>query len=171
MASKEDAPLFFRIAVAAEVPTIHALIETAFRTSDPRPDWTADEKLNAGFSLPDGFVEKMVSGDKSDFVLVSEIKDGEIAGCVAVLMKQPAGLGRLVFLSVSPAVQRGGMGRKLAKHAEDYAQQTWGAERMELGALATRKQLIEWYGRQGYVETGATEKYDELEFVVMDKTL
>lgn len=167
----EETTLFFRTAVASEAPTIHALIETSFRTSDPRPDWTADESLNAGFSLPEGFVEKTISGDTSAFVLASETKDGEIAGCVAVLMKQPPGLGRLVFLAVSPAAQRGGMGRKIVKHAEEYAQTTWGAHRMELGALLTRRKLIEWYGRQGYVETGETEKHDKLEFAVMDKTL
>lgn len=58
------------------------------------------------------------------------------------------------LFAVSPTHQSLGIGNALLSHAETYAQQTWGAQRMEMVVIMGRPELLSWYERRGYVVTG-----------------
>ncbi|KAK4147289.1 acyl-CoA N-acyltransferase [Dichotomopilus funicola] len=58
------------------------------------------------------------------------------------------------LFAVSPTHQSLGIGHALLSHAEAYAQQTWDTQRMEMVVTMGRPELVAWYVRRGYVETG-----------------
>jgi GNAT superfamily N-acetyltransferase len=82
----------------------------------------------------------------------------------------------LGMLCVDPALQAGGLGRMLIAQAEERARQDFGAKRMEMTVVAPRTELIAYYERRGYAQTGEIRpfpvpEFDHLTMVVLEKAL
>jgi ribosomal protein S18 acetylase RimI-like enzyme len=83
-------------------------------------------------------------------------------------------------LSVSPEAQAQGIGKQLMKASEEYAQQQ-GLKAVVITVISVRSELIAWYERRGYKQTGRIEPFPDdaksgipnqpLQFVVMKKLL
>ena len=76
---------------------------------------------------------------------------GSLVGCVYVEMREE--YGYLGLLSVDPPRQGYGFGRRLVTAAEDFARQG-GARVMDLRVISARAELLPFYRRAGYEETG-----------------
>ena len=86
----------------------------------------------------------------------------------------------LGMLTVSPELQARGIGKELMKVAEEYAV-TKGCFSMVMTVITLRNELIEWYVRRGYRDTGQRKPFpgdlrfgipkQPLEFLVMEKPL
>ena len=89
----------------------------------------------------------------------------------------------LGMLTVDATVQARGLGRRLIDQAEALARDRFGATRMEMTVIVQRTELIEWYERRGYHQTGDRRPFpasdprfglplrSDLEFVVMERSL
>ena len=113
--------------------------------------------INAAF-----VVERVVfDGDRVD---ASEVRtymqkgtflvgeDGHsLVSCVYVEMRDDHGY--LGLLSVAPPRQGFGLGRRLVAAAEDFARKA-GARVMDLRVISARTELLPFYRRAGYEETG-----------------
>ena len=85
--------------------------------------------------------------------------------------------------AVSPRAQGRGVGKELMTHAEAFARDRFGAERMRMTVIDKRTELIAFYERRGYLQTGEREPFpygedrfglprtEDLEFVVLIKEL
>lgn len=82
--------------------------------------------------------------------LLAEASDG-LAGCVYV--EQRGDRSYLGLLSVYPARQGSGLGSKLMSAAEDFARSK-GSRAMDLRVISPRSELLPFYRRLGYEETG-----------------
>ncbi|KAI1336078.1 acyl-CoA N-acyltransferase [Xylariaceae sp. FL0016] len=173
--------LRFRVATSDDAPKIQEFVEAAFQAEDSRPAWTADMALGRGFRLPLEAVRAVIARPDSA-ILMGFAAGGPLVASVEVARRGDGDLARIAMLSVDPGRQRAGLGRAVLAHAEAYGRETWGARRAGLNALSTRAQLLAWYGRNGYRETGETapfpvERYPELDlpgdlcFVEMEKDL
>jgi ribosomal protein S18 acetylase RimI-like enzyme len=85
------------------------------------------------------------------------------------------------MLTVAPDIQANGIGKKLLQAAEEYAE-TQDCIAITITVISLRKELIKWYERRGYKDTGARKPFpsndprfglpkQELEFIVMEKDL
>jgi ribosomal protein S18 acetylase RimI-like enzyme len=169
-----------RLAVPGDVTALNALVEGAYRGDSARRGWTHEADLLAGQRTD---VEELnaIVADPALAVLVAE-DDGGLIGCVAVTNKGQ-GTAYLGMLSVDPARQAGGLGRRLVEAAETTAVERFGAARMEMTVIHSRAELIAWYERRGYVLTGERRPFpmqdprfglpqvDDLTFVVMARDL
>lgn len=102
-------------------------------------------------------------------------------GCV--YLKNEGKTSYLGMLTIHPGLQSGGFGRQVLHTAEQYVAKEWSAQKMRMTVISVRSELISWYERRGYHRTGQTEpfpygdekfglpKRDDLEFVVLEKTL
>lgn len=168
-----------RSARADDLPALHALIEGAYRGDGARAGWTHEADLLGGQRTDPAALAALLA-DPAQHLLVAEA-GGAIVGCVQVsrLAGDAAYLG---LLTVSPARQAGGLGRRLIAAAEDAARAT-GAAAMEMTVIRQRPELIAWYGRRGYALTGETRPFPlddarfglprrrDLAFVVLAKPL
>ena len=89
----------------------------------------------------------------------------------------------LGMLTVAPALQAAGLGRRLIEAGEGYARDAFGARRIEMTVIAQRAELIAWYERRGYRHTGERRPFpygdtrfglprdETLVFVVLDREL
>ena len=84
--------------------------------------------------------------------------------------------GYFGMLSVNPALQGRGLGRRLVDAAENYAR-AQGCTAMDIRVVNLRTELLPFYRKLGYAETGEVEPVDDpralqpFHFVTMSKPL
>lgn len=168
-----------RSATSADLPALHALIERAYRGESARAGWTHEADLLGGQRTDPAALAELVA-DPAQHLLVAA-DGGIVTGCVAV-SRRPDGRGYLGLLTVDPALQAAGLGRRLIAAAEAAAR-GFGATAMEMTVIARRGELIRYYERRGYVLTGEERPFPlddprfglpktrDLKFVVLEKPL
>jgi N-acetylglutamate synthase-like GNAT family acetyltransferase len=128
----------FRFADESDTPNLLALINQAF---------SVEAFFHIGTRLdPDRIQPHMRNGR----FLVAE-SGGKLVGCVYVeLHAEQAYLG---LLSVDPAQQKTGLGRRLVAAVEEFAREM-GAHRMDLTVVNLRTELPPYYSTLGYAIVG-----------------
>jgi len=127
-----------RVALPSEVDALTQLINAAFQVEKP---FFEEERVN-----PERVRKFMESGQ---FLLAEN--SGELAGCVYVKVRE--GRGYVGLLSVDPAKQGTGLGRKLMEAAEEHFRAA-GCRGVDLRVISPRTPLPKFYQHLGYAETG-----------------
>lgn len=166
------------IATEADVSSILQLLNSAYRGESSKKGWTTEAHLIAGEQRSDEASVKAVLQQQGSVILKYLADNGDIIGCVN-LQKQDSKL-YLGMFSVSPELQGGGIGKKLLHAAEEYALHV-GCSIIYMTVITAREELINWYMRHGYVDTGERKPFEEdgvtgthlqqLEFMVLEKRL
>lgn len=167
-------------ATPADIPTLHALIESAYRGDTARQGWTHEADLLDG-QRTDLDELAQILADPARPLLV--LRNGDLLAACVALTDKGNGLAYLGLLTVDPARQASGVGRLMLAAAEDYAATHLAATRVEMTVIAQRDELLAWYVRRGYLPTGERRpfpsndpraglpKRHDLEFVVLEKRL
>ena len=171
------APLAFRPARADDVPTVVALINSAYRGDASRAGWTTEADLIDGPRTDDAEISALVAAD--DSLLLLAVRGDEIVGSV-FLQRQPEA-GYLGMFVVRPRLQGGGTGKQLMRAAETLVREQWGLAKMTMTVITLRSELLAFYERRGYRRTGEvrpfpTEHLDKVkvagvEMAVLEKAL
>lgn len=167
----------------ADAPALVTLVNSAYRGESSKQGWTTEADLLGGQRIDleraQQFAEQTQSGGDIQ-VLVWPWNDGTLAACVSLERRGRAAY--LGLLTVAPGRQNAGWGRQLLEQAESWVQKKWGSRKVEMTVISVRSELIAWYERRGYRQTGETRpfpmtdvrfglpKVAHLEFVVLEKT-
>ena len=170
-------PLAFRPARVDDVPTVVALINSAYRGDASRAGWTTEADLIDGPRTDDAEIRGLVGA--ADSLLLLAVRGDEIVGSV-LLQRQPDA-GYLGMFVVRPSLQGGGTGKQLMHAAETLVREQWGLAKMTMTVITLRPELLAFYERRGYRRTGEvrpfpTEHADKVkvagvEMAVLDKSL
>jgi GNAT superfamily N-acetyltransferase len=142
--------LIIRRAVAGDLATLQPLIQRAYRGEEARTGWTHEADLIDGERIAMADLQALIA-DSDERVLVA-FREGAMIGCVRVAYCGD-GLAYLGLLCVDPALQAGGIGRRLIEAAEQTARDDFRADRMEMTVIERRTELIDYYCRRGYAPT------------------
>jgi ribosomal protein S18 acetylase RimI-like enzyme len=153
------------------------LVNAAYRGDTGRQGWTTEADLIDG-SRTDAELLKAVI-EKPGSQILKYVENGQIIGCVE-LRKEEDKL-YLGMLTVSHTIQNKGIGKQLLYAAEDVARKL-GCHAIFMNVLTVRKELIAWYARHGYHDTGARKPFaftdprfgfpkQPLEFMIMEKEI
>lgn len=145
-----------RPATRDDLPAIHPVIERAYRGETARAGWTHEADLIIDSPRTDIATLTAIVDDPDQRLLVADAGHG-LLGCVQVTSKGD-GLAYLGLLCVDPGIQSGGLGKQLVTAAEDCAREAFGATAMEMTVIDKRAELIAFYERRGYRNSG--EKRD-----------
>jgi GNAT superfamily N-acetyltransferase len=154
--------LSFRDARGEDVPALVSVINAAYRV---------EEFFVAGPRTSSAEIEGML---RSGGFLLAEAEDGPVAGCVYVGRRGERGYFGL--LSVDPALQGRGLGRRLVAAAEARLRDE-GHREVEILVVDVRTELLPFYEGLGYRRVGEepfSEGYElrmPCRFVVMRKAL
>ncbi len=172
-----------RKASASDIPALHALVESGYRGESAKRGWTHEADLLGGQRTDPQALADIIA-DPAQTILLAE-DNGALAGCVLIADEGDRNgkpIAYLGMLTVSPERQSAGLGRQLIAAAETHARKL-GAASMEMTVIKQRRELIAWYLRRGYVDTGREEPFPldderfglpksrDLVFVVLAKTL
>ena len=166
------------LAGAADVPALCELLNSAYRGEASKKGWTSEAHLIEGDTrATHASVEEVMQKPGSVFLKYTGT-DQALTGCVNL---QPHERGiYLGMFSVSPALQGGGVGKKLLAAAEEYARKM-NIPTIYMTVISVRTELIQWYQRHGYRDTGERKPFPEtedsgkhlqpLEFMVLEKNV
>ncbi|MFN7118991.1 MAG: GNAT family N-acetyltransferase [Saprospiraceae bacterium] len=162
----------------ADVPALVHLINSAYRGEGSKQGWTTEADLIGGLRTDESHLTEIITA--SDTIFLKYIDEADaIIGCVR-LQKQGEKL-YLGMLTVAPALQAKGIGKQLLQAADAYAKQE-NCRAIFMTVFSARPELIAWYERQGYHQTGEVVPFkpntkfevlmtDHLEFLVLEKNI
>jgi ribosomal protein S18 acetylase RimI-like enzyme len=154
-----------------------ALVNSAYRGESSRKGWTTEADLIAGeVRIDEASLQQVLISPGS--IVLCHRKAETLLGCVNLQHK-----GDYLYLgmfSVSPEHQNAGIGKKLLQAAERVALQ-WDLKAIQMSVISVRDELIAWYMRNGYADTGERIPFQEdgmsgkhlrqLEFMVLRKPI
>jgi ribosomal protein S18 acetylase RimI-like enzyme len=164
-------------AAAADIAAVRDLLNSAYRGEGSQQGWTTEANLIAGdIRTTDKMLREVIEHAGSVILIYKE--NEEIAGCVNL---QPhANRLYLGMFSVSPQLQGAGIGKKLLQAAEEYALHV-NCTTIYMSVISVRSELIDWYKRHGYIDTGEKKPFAEdgitgkhlqpLAFMILEKSL
>lgn len=169
----------FRIATETDVPALVTLVNSCYRGEGSKQGWTTEADLLDGQRVDAQGMSELLSRSNT-LVLV-----GEARGTLVTCCELQRGVNGAYFgmFSVRPDLQGTGLGRVVLAEAEQMAAREWGSRLMRMKVLKQRPELIAWYERRGYTNTGKTEpfpygeeafgqpKRDDLAFVELTREL
>jgi ribosomal protein S18 acetylase RimI-like enzyme len=160
-----------------DVPEIVKLVNSAYRGDSSKKGWTTEADLLDGIRTDEESLKEMMEKPGAIFLKCKD-NDERIIGSV-YLQKQQQKL-YLGMLTVEPGLQAKGIGKQLLNASENYAKDQ-GCLAVMMTVISVRHELIKWYERHGYEDTGKTEPFpasekfgipkQKLEFIVMEKVL
>jgi ribosomal protein S18 acetylase RimI-like enzyme len=171
--------LSFRAASAADIATVIALVESAYRGDASRAGWTTEADFLDGRRTGADDIETILARKQSRLLLAE--RDGKLLACAHVAVED--GAGYFGMFSVDPSLQGGGIGKDVLAEAERVAREEWRCPAMRMTVIDIRDELIAFYERRGYRRTGIKKpfpygdarfglpKRDDLRFEVLEKPL
>ena len=143
--------LKIRPATLSDLSALHPVIERAYRGDSARQGWTHEADLVSGTRTDLGSLQAIVA-DRAQVLLA--LFDGRAPlGCVNVA-NRGGGVAYLGLLCIEPGRQSEGLGRQLLAAAEEHARDVFECTRIEMTVLDQRGELIAYYERRGWRQTG-----------------
>lgn len=169
--------MIIRKATLKNIPELVMLVNSAYRGEGSKKGWTTEADLLDGIRTDAESIEQMIN-KKNGVILQSFNNNDVLQGCV-YLEKQKDKM-YLGMLTVSPPEQTKGIGKQLLIVAENYANEQK-CLLVEMTVISVRKELIAWYQKHGYKNTGKTKPFPNdakfgipkqpLEFIIMQKEI
>lgn len=160
-----------------KVTEITNLVNSAYRGETSKKGWTTEAHILAGSRITESELIEILSDTNNTFLLYQE--NDKIIGTVLLTNKETELY--LGMLTISPELQNTGLGKKLLLAAEDFAH-SLRLPKITMTVITIREELIAWYQRNGYSDTGKREPFpaafddfvllsEPLTFMVLEKTL
>lgn len=165
------------IANSDDIPALVALLNSAYRGEGSKKGWTTEADLLSGQRTDAPMIQEEMNHPEGHFLKFTD-ENGNLAGCV--YLRKTDKKMYLGMLSVSPLKQAGGIGKQLLAAAEKFALDR-SCDRIHMTVISVRHELIAWYERYGYYQTGERIPFEPeerfgiptqpLEFTVLEKIL
>ncbi|MFZ1785790.1 MAG: GNAT family N-acetyltransferase [Ferruginibacter sp.] len=166
------------VADNSQVTEIMHLLNNAYRGENSKKGWTTEANLIAGDRRADVKMLVDTMGHPGSIFLLYTDEANKILGCVN-LQKHDNRM-YLGMFSVWPELQGAGIGKIILQASEEYARQRL-CQSIYMSVISARTELIDWYKRHGYRDTGEKKPFEEdgvtgkhlqkLEFMILEKKL
>lgn len=145
------------IASLEDVSAITRLLNSAYRGEVSKKGWTTEEHLIGGDTRSTDQLTADTMNEKAS-VFLKYVDNSEITGCVN--LQQHGEKIYLGMFSVAPWHQGGGIGKEILKAAEEYSLSI-NCHIIYMSVISVRTELINWYMRHGYEDTGIRKPFIE----------
>ena len=142
--------MIFRIAKEADAIQIAALVNAAYRGDSSRKGWTTEADLLGGQRTDAAAVLEILNAPGN--ILLLCFSDQMLIGSVHLRREHRSCY--LGMFAIQPEIQAQGIGKALLAYAEAFAREEWQCDTMRMAVIALRSELIRWYERRGYTDTG-----------------
>lgn len=164
-------------ATLQDIPALTILINSAYRGETSKKGWTTEANLLEGKRTNEEELTETLLDPKNTILKFTD--NDTIIGSVLLIEKEHQLY--LGMLTVSPELQNSGIGKKLLAEAENHAK-ALGLSSIIMTVISVREELVAWYKRHGYADTGEREAFPEseihvtisekpLEFIYLEKKI
>lgn len=145
----------FRIANPLDSEDIARLVNKAYRPAFGVSGWTHEADLVSGSRTSASQVTETLL--KPNSIILVGIKDAAIVACVHI--EKHGKESHIGMLAVNPELQGAGAGKQMLSEAESYANEVFAPEKFSMVVVSFRRELIAFYLRRGYQQTGVLMDY------------
>jgi len=155
-------------ATLQDIPLLNILINSAYRGETSKKGWTTEAHLLEGKRTTEEELTEIILDSKNTFLKFTE--NDQIIGSVLLVEKEHQLY--VGMLTVSPELQNSGIGKKMLAEAENHAK-SLALFTLSMTVVSVRTELIAWYKRHGYVDTGKREPFpsSDIHINISDKPL
>ncbi|HLG36251.1 MAG TPA: GNAT family N-acetyltransferase [Bacteroidia bacterium] len=161
-----------------DIKILNVLVNSAYRGESSKQGWTTEADLLDGIRVDEERLAEIIQKPGSMILKYTDEKN-KIIACVHLEKKESKLY--LGMLTVSPVEQGRGIGKILMNAAEEEARKQ-NCSSVYMTVITDRTELIAWYERLGYVNTGEQKPFPAgdprfglpkkfLEFVVLEKKI
>jgi ribosomal protein S18 acetylase RimI-like enzyme len=147
--------IMIKKATPDDVEVLNELVNSAYRGDSSRKGWTTEADLLGGIRVDEDRLLEMIEKPGSVILKYTD-EQNKIIGCVHLEKKDERLY--LGMLTVSPEKQGTGIGKMLISEAEAEAQRQ-NCHSIYMTVLTDRTELIAWYERLGYINTGVIKPF------------
>lgn len=165
------------LATITDTNDLTSLVNSAYRGESSKQGWTTESNLLDGQRIDDIFMLSYLQ-DENVTILKHVNDEGQITGCV--YLEPTDDKLYLGMLTVSPTEQGKGIGKLLLARANEFARDK-NLAAITITVITTRHELIAWYERHGYRQTGELRPFhadprfgipkEPIELLVMEKPI
>lgn len=171
----------FSTARSTDAAELAALVNSAYRGESSRAGWTTEEAILGGQRTDQALLREVIATPGTLVFLARRRDDGELLACCQ--LERQGETAYVGLLTVKPSVQAGGLGRRLLEHVELFASREWNCSRVQMTVISLRSELIAYYERRGYRQTGERRafpmhdprfglpKRDDFDLLVLEKDI
>lgn len=160
-----------------DIVALDKLINGAYRGESSKAGWTTEANLLGGERTNREELCEILLDSTNTLLKCTE--NNQITACVLLTAKKNQLY--LGMLTVSPQLQNSGIGGQLLAQADLHAMQL-GFPKIVMTVISIRTELIAYYNRKGYVDTGLRTPFPDshnpyvlgsepLQFMVLEKTI
>jgi GNAT superfamily N-acetyltransferase len=154
-------------ATIKDADALNILVNSAYRGESSKQGWTTEADL--------------INGTRTDANALAELLRKPGTTILKYVDEEENNKLYLGMLTVSPKLQGKGIGKELLKASEQEALKK-SCNTIFMTVISVRKELIDWYLRHGYINTGKRKPFlftdprfgqpkQQLEFVVLEKKI
>jgi ribosomal protein S18 acetylase RimI-like enzyme len=150
-----------RVACVSDAAKLADIVHLAYRGGFSPVAWKNENHLVSGpRATEEEIVDIVQSTDKIVLVAEMAVSGDELSmvGCVQI-ENYGHGEAHIGLLTVSPNCQNLGLGKFLVRAAEEHAHKHWQCKTATMSVLHNRTELLDWYLRLGYRQTGETAPF------------
>ncbi|ONG39861.1 hypothetical protein BKE30_08830 [Alkanindiges hydrocarboniclasticus] len=153
--------LSFRPATMQDASALVALVNRAYRPTSGQEGWTHESNWITAQRISLEQLQSLLQ-QPSNYLLIAEClplekHNPQIVGCVLLSWHSP--VLQIGLLTVEPHYQAQHIGRQLLDYAEQQGRQLFQPDIFEMSVVHTRQELIAYYERRGYQQTGQIKPY------------
>lgn len=145
--------LSFKPATADDAAALAELVNAAYRPGPESTSWTHESHLLSGARTSAAQIQSLL---RESHILVGFI-DARLVSSVQI--ERHGREAYIGLLAVAPADQAAGIGAATLAEAEAYAARLAGVERFALLVVSARTELVAFYRRRGYTDSGERRDY------------
>lgn len=147
----------FQTATIQDAKSLADLVNSAYRGEHSKKGWTTEADLLDGQRTDAEALTQIIETPLNQIELAYEGKSLKLLGSVHLLQELPDTI-YFGMLTIEPTLQGQGFGKILINHVEQVAR-AMGLKRIRITVIPSRHELIDFYKRRGFKETGKTEPF------------
>lgn len=149
----------FQTATIHDAPALSKLVNSAYRGDSSKQGWTTEADLLDGQRTDPESLIKIIENPLNQIELAYEGKSLNLLGSVHLLQELPDTI-YFGMLTIDPSLQGQGFGKILINHVEQVTR-AYGFKQIRITVISSRTELIDFYKRRGFKETGREEPFPE----------
>ena len=156
--------LTYRVATGSDCASLVELVNCSYYGELACQGWTNVNALVDGHRTNiDALYDIINTTESVILIFFDKVKQVQI-GCASVQRKQDIKIAEIGMLAVRPDFQKRGYGKMILSVVEKYAIDQWNVDYIEMTVVIQRSELIAYYNRRGYTDTGQREPFPPDEF-------
>ncbi|CAF3361085.1 unnamed protein product [Rotaria sp. Silwood2] len=153
--------LVYRVATTSDCHSLAALINDSYTGELSRQGWVDRTLLFSaeGRRTNENALFDMINSDTHVFLVFFGEDDQILKGCIDLQHKPEVKTAYIGMFAVRPDLKTRGYGKFILSIAKNYAMNNWNVQYIELSVITQLPELVSYYERRGYIDTGRRQPY------------